>query len=296
MSENEVVIETQEVPLEESSMSEFKKARADGKETATRETVKEEKVESDEKDKPKVKGGFQARIDRLIKQQAALEEKNAAAEKRATELEAKLNGNGKQKESDEPKRESFESEADYIRALTRWEVKQEMKAESEKQQRDAIEAQFQEARSRYNSRMIALQEETPEYKELMKQAINVPTSIEGPVTLEMENGPEVVIFLAQNPEICEELTKMSPSRAIAEVWNISEKLSGGADDEETEDEKEEREALELTEKEKAAAKEEKPKLRPIRTVTSGSTTRSTIPLDKTDFSAYKKLRAQGRVQ
>ena len=43
--------------------------------------------------------------------------------------------------------------------------------------------------------------------------------------MEMENGPEVVIFLAQNPEICEELTQMSPSRAVAEVWRISEKLS-----------------------------------------------------------------------
>lgn len=294
MAENEVIIESQEVPLQDATMAEFKKARADGKETATRETVKEEKTEAEEK--PRVRGGFQAKIDRLVKAQAALEEGKAAAEKRATELEAKLNGDGKQKESDEPKRESFQTEAEYIRALTRWEVKQEMRVEKENEQRQAQESVIKEAVNRYNSGMIKLQAENEDYKELMQQDIKVPSSIEAPIKLEMDNGPEVTIFLAQNPEICEELMKMKPSQAVAAVWKISEKLAGGANDDETEDDKAEREALELAEKEKAAAKEEKPKLRPIRTVTSGSTTRSTIPLDKTDFNAYKKLRAQGRVQ
>ena len=82
----ETEVQTQEVPLEESSMTEYKKARSDGKDTATRETVIEEKPALEEKEKPKAKGGFQARIDRLIKQQASTEERAAAAEKRAAEL------------------------------------------------------------------------------------------------------------------------------------------------------------------------------------------------------------------
>lgn len=290
MREDEVVIETSEVPLETSSMSEFKKARADGKETATREAIIEKEKPATE-EKTRVRGGFQAKIDRLIKAQATLEEQKTAAEKRAQEAEAKLNGEDKSKESDEPKRDAFQTEAEYIRALTRWEVKQEMKAESEKQKREIIEYQIKEARGRYNARMIVLQAEDEEIKELMKQDIKVPTSIEGPVTLEMENGADVVVFLAQNPEICEELTKMLPSRAVAEVWRISEKLADGE-----KDEKDEKEEVEEKEEKVVAKEEEKLKPRPIRPVSSGSTTRSTIPLDKTDFAAYKKLRAQGRVQ
>ena len=54
--------------------------------------------------------------------------------------------------------------------------------------------------------MIALQAENEEFKELMQQSINIPAAIEGPITLEMENGPEVAIFLAQNPDVCKELT------------------------------------------------------------------------------------------
>lgn len=288
MAEETVTVETQDVPLTESSMAEYKKARAEGKETATRETVTEAAPEQAEK--PKVKGGFQARIDRLIKQQATLEEAKTAAEKRAADLEAKLNGNGvpKTEQADgEPKRESFQTDAEYVRALTRWEVRQEIKAEREASEKQAFEAQVKEARSNYNTRMIALQAENEEFKELMQQSISIPASIEGPITLEMENGPEVAIFLAQNPDVCKELLEMSASRAVAEVWKISEKLEGAGEEE-----------IEEKPEEKAKEVEEKPVRKapaPIRPVLSGSS-RSTIPLDKADYQAYKKLRAQGRVQ
>lgn len=290
MSEETELIETKEVPLDQATQPEYKKARADGKETATRETVVEtEKGASEKEDKPKIKGGFQARIDRLIKQQATLEEQKTAAEKRALDAEAKLNGTDKLKETDEPQREKFESESDYIRALTRWEVKQEMKAAAENEQKRAYENKVKEARSRYNVRMIALQEANPEIKEIMNQAISVPTVIEGPITEEMDNGEEVAVFLAQNPEICKELLEMSASRAIAAVWRISEKLEAGGKDEDSEEQEEKEEV-------KAKEVEEKPKLRPLRTVTGGGTSRSTIPLDKADFASFKKLRSQGRVQ
>src|SRR4029077_2452169 len=134
-NENEVTVETEEVPLAESTMAEYKKARADGKETATREAPAESRAAEGkvEEEKPRIRGGFQAKIDRLIKQQASLEEAKTAAEKRANELEQKLNGNGAAKDQTdpnaEPVREKFQTEAEYIRALTRWEVRQEIKAE-----------------------------------------------------------------------------------------------------------------------------------------------------------------------
>ena len=89
---------------------------------------------------------------------------------------------------------------------------------------------------------------------------------------------------------------MPPSRAVAEVWKISEKLAAG-ESEETAEEKSEREATESEEQEKAikAAEIRKRPPAPIKPVSTGSS-RSTIPIDKTDFQAYKKLRSQGRVQ
>lgn len=288
--ENETVVTTeeQEVPLGESSMQEYKAARKEGKEVATREAVAEEKPVED---KPRgVKGGFQARIDRLIKQTAALEEAKNASDKKAAELEAKLNGKGEVKAAGEgePKREEFQNDVDYNRALMRWEVRQEFKTEREAEAKAAVEAKANEARGRYNQKMIALQAEDEEIKELFQQDLKIPSSILEPITLEMDNGAQVSVFLAQNPQLCSELMEMTPSRAIAEVWKISEKLEAVGTEEVEE---------EVEEKPKKVA-EDKPARRapaPIRAVSGGSS-RSTVPLGQTDFQAYKKLRAQGRVQ
>lgn len=286
MSEEAVVTtETQEVPLEESTMQEYKAARKEGKEVATRDAVAEDKPAEE---KPRgVKGGFQARIDRLIKQTAALEEAKNASDKKAADLEAKLNGKGEAAPAGEgePKRDDFTNDADYNRALMRWEVRQEFKAEREAEAKAAVEATANEARGRYNQKMIALQAEDDEIKELFKQDLKIPSSILEPITLEMENGAEVSVFLAQNPELCSELLEMSPSRAIAEVWKISEKLEAAGD--EKVDEEVEEKPVEKPAPRKVPA--------PLRTV-SGGNSRSTVPLGQADYQAYKKLRAQGRVQ
>jgi hypothetical protein len=292
-----IATETTEVPIGEVSMQEFKKARAEGKDTVEREAPTEEKKAGE--DKPKARGGFQAKIDRLIKQTATLEEQLATERREKEELKAKGGSAAvtktEQSADGEPQRENFTTEAEYIRAITRWEVKQELKAEREAEEKKTYEAQVNEARSKYNSRMIALQAENEDYKELMSQDIKIPTVLETPITLEMDNGPEVAIYLAQNPEFCEELLKMTPSKAIAEAWKISEKLAAGKSDEgETEEEEEEEDEPEEIKVEVAA----KPKAKapaPIRPV-SGGTSRSTVPLGQADFQAYKKLRAQGRVQ
>lgn len=293
MAEETQVVETQEIPLDQvTDMREYKKAREEGKETVTKEAPAEKKEESKSEDKPKAKGGFQARIDRLVKQAATLEEQLAVERKaRAEESKTKEVPKTEQATTGEPQRDEFQSDMDYYRALTRWEVKQEMKSEKEAEAKEAAAAATKEKYKSYNQRMIALQAENEEYKELMNQDISIPTVLETPLTLEMENGADVVIYLAKNPELCEQMLKMPPSKAIAEAWKISEKLARGKDeaDEETEEKEEEQE-------EKEAVEEEKPKKKapaPIKPI-SGGASRSTVSLDKSDFQAYKKLRAQGR--
>ena len=57
MADETVTVETQEVPLGEASMAEYKKAVKDGKETATRETItaKPEETEEVKEAKPRSK-------------------------------------------------------------------------------------------------------------------------------------------------------------------------------------------------------------------------------------------------
>jgi hypothetical protein len=290
--------ETKEIPLDQvTDMREYKKARTEGKSTVTQEVEKpaeEAKSESEEpkEEKPKHKGGWQARIDRLIKQQAALEAQLAEERKEKEELRSKANTavpKTEQAQDGEPARENYDSDASYWRAVVRWEAKQELKAERESEAKQQQATEKAEADKAYNAKMIELQATNEEYVELMKQDIKVPVAIEFPVKYEMENGPEVAIYLAQHPELCEKMVAAPPSKAIAMAWDVSRKLAGekiSLDDEEPEEE-----AEEVEEKPEPKLKTKAPA--PIKPI-SGGKTQSTVPLDKTDYQTYKKLVAQGR--
>ncbi len=293
-------VETQEVPLDQvTDMREYKKARTEGKETVTQaKPVATEVIETNEgeetaKDgeKPKSKGGFQKRIDRLVKQTATLEEQLAAARK---ELEGK---SGKAEETPkpadgEPQREQFANDLEYYRALTRWEVKQEMKAEREAEEKEAVEAQAKKVQADYNKKAIEAQSQYDDWDEVVvKSDFKIPTMVGDAIVQTMTNGPDVAYFLGTHPEICEEMMAVHPLAAVAMAAKISEQLGAGKSEETEEGDEQES-------GEKAEAQPEKPKSRapaPIKPVSSGSS-RSSVPLGKTDFSTYKKLRQQGRVQ
>src|SRR5579864_2628418 len=279
----EVEIQTEEVPLDQASMEEFKKARAEGKDVVTREVVAAEKPEKEgEEPKPKAKGGFQARIDRLIKQQAETERQLTEERRQRQELEAKANGNPvpktEQKADEEPKREAFDSEAAYLRALTRWEVKQEMKAEREAEEKEAQAAAEKEAITSYNRKAIEAQSRYEDWKEVFSQDINIPTIVGDAVIHTIKNGPDVAYYLGKHPEICEEMLSVHPLEAVAMAVKISEQL-----DREEPKETEEEETETPKEEEKVAVETKRKPPAPIKPV-SGGTTRSTIPLDKTSFA------------
>jgi hypothetical protein len=286
-------VEVKETPIEELSQEEYKAARVKG--VTTIEKPVEKKDEADEQrqedEKPKPKGGFQKRIDRLIRQNAALEEQ-LAAERQRKAAEA----GGKQQEQrvegdPEPKRDAFQDDPSYYRALAKWEVRQEMKAEKEREQRELAAAEEKSRNDAYNKRVSEAKAKHDDWLEVVNQPIIVPNAVVEAIK-EMDNGPEVAYFLGNHPEVCEELMEMSQSRASGMIWRISEKLEG-----ETKDEDEE-ETEETEEKPPAKAKEEeKPerkKYEPIKPV--GGSSKSSVPLDKMSMADYKKARAAGRLR
>lgn len=300
--------ETVKIPIGEATMEEFKKARSKGEMSVEQKTsiavaeaeeVEEEKVTEEEKpdaEKPKSRGGFQKKIDRLVKLSSTLEEKVAAAEKRAAEAEAKINGKGDEKKESapdpnaEPMREQFQTESEFIRALTKWEVRQEIKAEREEEERAEIAAKQKEAVSAYNKKAIETQARYDDWKEVMSQDIALPSIVGDAIIHTIKNGPNVAYYLGKHPEVCEEMMNVHPLEAVAMAVKISEKLAG--------EEKKEEEEPEEKEEEVEVKVEEKPAKKvftPITPVTGG-TSRSSVPLDKAGFDAYKKGRAAGRVQ
>ena len=285
MSEETQVQEVKEVSIDTLPMREFKAARAEGKSTVEQKVepvVEEKKPEEsgeEEQEKPKAKGGFQSRIDRLVKQLAMKEE----------ELE-KARGSAKVEEKapvvtaeGEPKREDFQNESAYIRALTRWEVKQEFKEQAEADAKATHEAREKEIVTSYNERAVEAKSRYEDWNDVVNQEIEIPISV-GRQCLLLPNGPDLAYYLGKNQEVREKLLAMDPIEAAGEARIIADKLAAesGKVEEETEEEQEER-----------PKKLESKAPPPIKALGTG-TTKSTIAIDKLSFRDYKKARQAGR--
>lgn len=305
MSEAEAVEQPKEVSIGTLPMKEYKEARSKGVLTVPAKAVNDGKPVHDDgneeddaevsaheengaedsksaDERPKGKGGFQRRIDALIKKQTALEERATTAERRAAELESKQpKTEVKPAGSDEPTREQFQTDEQYIKALARWEVKQEMKAEKEAEVKAVEEARIKSVYKSYNEKLSQSRAEHEDFDEVVGSSdIVVPRDVILAIP-EMDNGPEVAYFLGKNPDVCEELMGMSPIKAIGAVWVISESLDGKGKTGKTETESAKTKKIES----KAPA--------PIKPVSTGST-KSSVPLDQMSMSDYKKARAAGR--
>lgn len=273
--------EVKEIAISDLSSADFKEARKNGLEMVPKP---EPKVEERE-EKPKEKGGFQARIARLIKQNAEKDD-----------LIESLRKTGKPTEEAAPEPKSRPQKADfagredeYIEVLVDWTSDQKIAKAEQDKARAAEAAQQKETFDAYNRGVAEAKSLHEDFVEVVGQDITIPIGVQLAIVEMEEKGPEVAYFLGNNPEICEELMKMSRMKAIAEVWKISEKLGVSESEEEEE-----------VEGEKPAPKakvEEKPTRKapePIRPVGNGKT-RSSVPLNEMSMADYKKARQAGRI-
>lgn len=285
MAEETVVLGTEPTIAEYKASREAAAKAVEAKEAAPAEVEQVDESEDAEagesQDKPKVKGGFQKRIDRLIKQVASTEEQLATERKRVAELEARTGKEAPKQadpESDEPQRDKFASDLDYFRALTRWEVRQENKMEAERARRAELEEKQQDLNRKYNERVIEAKANHDDFDEVLSQNMAIP-SLVGAAILRMANGPEVAYQLGKNPEICEELMAMDEIEAVGKVWELFRELSPKT-------------------KESAEEDDEKPKKTrvppPIRAISSGTTRTTTVPIDKASISDYKRRTSEAR--
>lgn len=240
----------------------------------TEDTDAEEQPKGE--DKPKPRGGFQKKIDRLIKQVASTNEELAAERRKTAELEAK---NGKQPEKvatsqGEPDRNDFANDIEYVKALAKWEVRQEMKLEAEREVREAAEDKQRTFVKNYNEKVVEAKATHEDWDEVVNQDLDIPGTV-GLAILRMPNGPEVAYQLGKNPELAEELMQMDELEAIGKIWELSKELGKSTEEE---PEKKEKKAIPP----------------PIRTVSAGTTRTSTVSIDKTSIAEYKRRTADAR--
>lgn len=241
----------------------------------------------DKKPEPEAEDGPQKRINKAVKAQREAERK---AEQLAREIEELKKGGDKKpepkkdetpkadaaKEPKKPEAKDFSSYEEYVEALTDWKVdvrdRERERKEAERKQAEANEAH----KKAWAKKVDAAREIHDDYDEVMEEHGDAPISrAMHNAIAESDIGPQLGYYLATHLDEAAEIAKMSPTKAIAAMARIEDKLTA-AKPAETKDTK--------------PAKKELPK--PARNVGGGATAKEQ-KLDDPDLSFAEFRRIAG---
>lgn len=196
----------------------------------------EESNES-EKDKPKKKGGFQKRIDKLSAQKAeALQQaeywKNLATQSKAgepvkTEEVKKVDSNGK------PNPDNYETHLEFVEALTDWKIEQKEIKDKELSAKSNAESEYKKAMNEHFEREKSFAENTKDYQNVVQELMDsdpVVSPVFENLIISSKKGSEILYNLAKNPEEFERINSLHPSDIYKEFGVLEYKLSLASND------------------------------------------------------------------
>ena len=194
------------------------------KEKLSEEPLPEKKIE------PKEKDSVQKRIDEITKKRREAERESAFKDTKIAKLEEELKtAKSAIPQADKPKLENFETEADYLEALTDWKVEQKFKVEGEKvsketatvDEKKAIDETYQElddkmekGRTKYTDFNELVLDEDLKISESMVEAI-----------LLSDTAEDVLYYLGKHPEEAADIAKLPPLKVAHELGKIEARLN-----------------------------------------------------------------------
>ncbi len=206
-------------------------------ETDAEDETESEESEADESQvedaKPKKKGGFQRRIDKLNAAKADAQReaeywKRLATEKSAGEtkkepVETKADQSGK------PDPEKFDSHADYVEALTDWKVGQSEKAREAKANEARALTEREKAIKAHIERKEAFAKKTADFEEALEKVDDIQFSeASQKAIIESELGPEIMYALANDRKEAERIAALPPEAVLRAIGRLEGKLSASA--------------------------------------------------------------------
>lgn len=209
---DEVVAETTDETAEETT------------DESIEETAEDKAEES--KEKPKKQRGFKKKI---AKFQVELSAKEQEIERLRSELAAKSQEAAKPVK-DKPKLDDFDSQAEFLEALTDWKL-QQVKEESKKEiEQEKQKTQAQLKAESYNAKLAKAKEELPDYDEVLEDFTDEHGDVEisGALTALLSDsqvGPKVLYELMKNKDEFDRLNSLSPLAAAKEFGKLEAKLT-----------------------------------------------------------------------
>lgn len=181
----------------------------EGVEAAQDEEGAEEDGQESNDQKPGRKGqGFKKKIAKWRKRVSDLENEIQSLRqanlkyqaKPETESEAEPKKEAAKSDA-EPNPDDYENHNDYVKAVAKWEIRQELKAEKTKEAEAAAKREFQESMDRFRDKALAFRETREDYDEVFQDIKDQRLSVTlQDCLLDAENGPELFYELAKNPD------------------------------------------------------------------------------------------------
>jgi replicative superfamily II helicase len=161
------------------------------------------------------------RMKKFIERAARAEERVAILEQQAAQKEQAV-----QPTNEKPIRENFQSDEDFIDALTEFKVNKKIP--------DLINSfRENELTNANNQQTIALREKYSDFDDIMAEAneIAVPARAMEPLTVALRSSgiaEEIKYYLASNPDEYNRICSLTPLKIISAIDAITDKLSGKA--------------------------------------------------------------------
>lgn len=153
-------------------------------------------------------------------------EAREALEARLKELETKANPvpESRPDEDAEPMPSQFEDAFDYAKALADWSTKKALR-ERDKQEADRRRAEEEAQKHKgWADRIAKAKAELPDFDDMVASSDVVVSNEVREAIIESDVGPQVLYYLAENPDFADKLAKMSSLKALREIGKLEARL------------------------------------------------------------------------
>lgn len=222
----------------ESSESETEETEAKEEHSSEESESEKEPEAKDESDdeKPKKKGGFQRRIDKLnqkysLKEQEAEYWKQQALTAGGSKTSPKAETKKAEATAGKPNPEKFNTHAEYVEALTDWKTDQKLNERDQKDEQKKAQTAQAKMVETYVERKDAFAKVTKDFDEVISDVDDIQVSAAvREIILTSEHGPELAYELAKNREEYARVCKLSPLAAAREMGKIEARLDSKSSD------------------------------------------------------------------
>lgn len=220
----------------ESAPEETEETESESDESAALASDDAESKDEPEADKPKKKGGFQRRIDKLNSQKAEAQKEaefwrnQALKGKESDESKAPIVEKPKASEG-KPVPDNFDTHTEYVEALTDWKTEQKFKDRETEQRKMQLQRDQETLVKSHFDRVATFKEKISDYQEVVEGVddIAVSPTIED-MLISSENGPALIYELAKNREEYERINKLPPLAAARELGRLEARIASQSPD------------------------------------------------------------------